>query len=63
MRDKERIDKTTDALNLLWKEHPDLRLGQLIDNLHSLNRQKTKSKADIFYTEDVEWLDWLNKLL
>lgn len=34
MRDIKRIPKILKRLEKLWKEHPDLRLGQLILNVH-----------------------------
>lgn len=32
MRDKKRIKRITDSLYKLWLEHPDMRLGQLLEN-------------------------------
>jgi hypothetical protein len=30
-RDPERIDAILDRLRVVWKRHPDLRLGQMVD--------------------------------
>lgn len=64
MRDPERIHAITQVLFLLWNkpENQDLRLGQLLYNLHIKNRRLTKSKADIFDTEDDEWLEWITNM-
>lgn len=32
-RDPERIDEILEELEKYWKEHPDLRLGQIIGNI------------------------------
>jgi uncharacterized protein YihD (DUF1040 family) len=42
MRDKKRIPKIIKQLEKIWKEHPELRLGQLIQNCFD----------DIYYIED-----------
>lgn len=50
MRDIYRIDEITDALNELWHEFPDMRLGQLIENfIIDPNR--------LFFQEDDDTLD------
>jgi len=61
MRDSNRIKYMTEVLYQLWSkpENQDLRLGQLLYNLYIANRQHTKNQADIFNTEDLEWLDWM----
>lgn len=46
-RDPERIDKVLDKVKDYWKEHPDLRLGQLIFIMASRHGHK-----DSFYIED-----------
>lgn len=45
MRNEERISEVLNANEAYWYEHPDLRLGQLIDNL---------ADRDTFAIEDVE---------
>jgi uncharacterized protein YihD (DUF1040 family) len=37
MRNEERIPEVLNAIEAYWYEHPDLRLGQLIDNLADRN--------------------------
>lgn len=32
MRDKKRIDRILEKIEKLWKENPDQRLGQLLEN-------------------------------
>ena len=46
MRNKERIRPLLERLEAVWKEHPDLRLGQLILNV-------VKDPA-LYYLEDEE---------
>ena len=46
MRDKERIRPLLERLEKIWKEHPDLRLGQLILNV-------VRDPA-LYYLEDEE---------
>lgn len=45
MRNEERIPEMLNAIEEYWSEHPDLRLGQLIDNL---------ADGDTFAIEDDE---------
>jgi len=51
VRDPKRIDRMLEKLAVLWKQAPDLRLGQLICNVSA------PSRADPFYVED----DWLER--
>lgn len=44
MRDPERIDDILRRLKLVWKENPDLRLGQLLLSVIKMDR--------LFYVED-----------
>lgn len=46
MRDVRRIDRITEKLRSAWRAQPDLRLGQLIANLHR------DIKCSTFYVED-----------
>ena len=48
MRDIKRIKRIIKLLEKYWNKEPDLRLCQLISNLHG------NGKQDIFYTEDDE---------
>ena len=48
MRDPKRIDKLTERLEAVWKEHPDLRLAQLISNVFVVHYP--------YYMEDEEFI-------
>ena len=50
MRDPKRIDKMILMLKEIWRMNPDLRMGQLMDNLTQC--AESKSKTPIFYLED-----------
>lgn len=55
MRDINRIDKFLERLGKCWKEVPDWRFGQFIQNvLGSYN-------GDIFFPEDHEMIDFIEK--
>jgi uncharacterized protein YihD (DUF1040 family) len=45
MRDPNRIDRIIDKLRRYWREHPDLRLGQIVVNMN-------KTLSDPFHVED-----------
>jgi len=47
-RDPDRIDEVLEEVEEYWKEHPDLRLGQIIVNIAERN------VVDPFYIEDDE---------
>ena len=47
-RESERVERILDKIKLIWKSSPDLRLLQLIDNLH------TDIFDNPFYLEDTE---------
>ena len=49
MRDAQHIDEMIDELHALWLEHPELRLGQLIE--------QHNTGIDTFYIEDAPLLD------
>ena len=46
-RDPERIPKILSLLEKGWKKNPDLRLGQIFENL-----KRYMQKEDLFYIED-----------
>jgi hypothetical protein len=48
MRDPARIDRILEKVGREWKKYPDLRLGQLIDNM----KVTSLGPPDIFYWED-----------
>lgn len=53
MRDIDRIDSILEKLGNIWKEYPDLRLGQLICNI-------IKDPA-LYYIEDEQLIELLEK--
>lgn len=56
MRDPDRIEPTIKRLEMLWKKHPDLRLGQLILNAFSLHNGVD---SHVYYMEDEEFINKL----
>jgi uncharacterized protein YihD (DUF1040 family) len=55
MRDKNRISEITHDLERLWKQYPDLRLGQLLENFVFTKGQRgDKTSVALFYQEDDE---------
>jgi len=55
MRDLNRIKPIIDTVTQVWNKHPDLRLGQMLENL-------TGYDEDLYYVEDDELLKRLNNL-
>ena len=53
MRDINRIDKILEELKLIWKNVPDLRLGQLLLNV--------LQDPALYYVEDDQLVDYLKK--
>lgn len=53
MRDINRIDKILEELKLIWKNVPDLRLGQLLLNV--------LQDPALYYVEDDQLIDYLKK--
>lgn len=51
MRDPKRIDQIVEQIRVLWKRHPDMRLGQILDYIKSFNQ----GPVDAYYVEDHEW--------
>lgn len=57
MRDPNRIGLMTVALHDLWAKYPDLRLGQLVENLAlKAAYMHGRKQATTFYIEDGELL-------
>ncbi len=56
MRDPQRIKQVLDTIEKIWVKHPDLRLGQLIQNLVS-----SKNANYIYYMEDEELIKRLQE--
>lgn len=54
MRDPERIPKILKEIEKIWKEHPDLRLGQLIANV--------VDESAIYFVEDEDLLNVLREV-
>lgn len=61
MRDPNRIPRILSLLTAIWRDTPDLRLGQIVENARSL--AAPLSKADTFYVEDDIIEEGLRKLL
>ena len=55
MRDTARIKKVLDILNRIWKQNPDLRLGQILIGA----AQGKGYNSDIFYVEDEDMMQAL----
>lgn len=52
-RDPKRIDRILEKLGKLWKEYPDQRLGQLIENyVIPAGKMRGPNTCWIFYAED-----------
>ena len=58
MRDPNRIPKILSILQQCWEKVPNLRFGQLIENL-----KKYMGVEDLFYIEDEELLEKLTDFL
>ena len=56
MRDPNRIDLFLKELGDLWKEVPDWRFGQLIENLRNV-------EGDLFHLEEDKFLIYLKKFI
>lgn len=56
-RDPARIDAILNVLREYWSKNPDLRLGQILENISS------RSSKPTFYLEDDILLDQLNSNL
>ncbi len=62
MRDPKRVARMLEKLQIFWEAHPDLRLGQLMDNAVSLGLEGAGG-IDIFYVEDDIVETGLDKLI
>jgi len=56
MRDPKRIDEVLQRLGELWRQHPDMRLGQLVANLTRDPRSGATSAARCFNLEDEQMM-------
>lgn len=55
MRDPKRIPEILNELKKTWARFPDLRLGQLIDNIVS------RSPCPLFYIEDEDLIERIKR--
>ena len=55
MRNKSRISKILKQVEKIWKEHPDLRLGQLIQNCFG------SGSSSLYYIEDKELIETIER--
>lgn len=51
MRDPKRIQRIMEQIERIWKENPDMRLGQVFE----LIKERNQGPVDSFYVEDGEW--------
>jgi hypothetical protein len=54
-RNPERIDEILNLLSTYWSKNPDLRLGQILENIAG------RSGSHTFYMEDSIVIEWLKK--
>lgn len=59
MRDPKRIPEIVRLLECVWFQHPDLRLGQLVEFVAS----SVNKTVDPFFVEDDSYLDGMKGLL
>lgn len=65
MRDSNRIERVLHQLDIIWNNYPDMRFGQLIENLrvaYSNYVRKTSGYypiTDFYYVEDDGFEDFL----
>lgn len=57
MRPKDRIPRILENLEEYWKEHPDLRLGQILSNFS----REIRNDSDPYYMEDWEFENLLSE--
>ena len=60
MRNPERIDKILEKIREVWHRNPDLRLGQLVSVVTTLDHVWPEG-SDIFFIEDDVFLKKLGK--
>lgn len=59
MRDPERIHVVTKAIEECWRDFPDMRLTQLMDNIFTYNGRKTRT--EIWNMEENQLLECIRK--
>lgn len=60
MRNPARIYPLLNKIGDLWIKHPDLRFGQLIENIKRLDKT-TRISNDLFFIEDDEFEKLIDK--
>ncbi len=60
MRDPGRIPRSLEKLRALWHAYPDMRLGQLVENLAVSYKL---SPPDLFYIEDEDMEAHIDRVL
>jgi hypothetical protein len=59
MRELARINRIQGLIHNIWLQHPDMRYGQLIINLHNKYLYQKPRIRDMFYVEDSDWEEFL----
>lgn len=59
MRDENRIKPFLKEVEKIWKKAPDLRFGQMMENLRSSRKRRTGN--DLYYYEDDDFLKILRQ--
>lgn len=54
MRDYKRIERILTKLSSIWTKYPDMRLGQMIENVTRNDHVKDKVKCNLFNIEDED---------
>lgn len=62
LRDPNRIPKVINTIQEIWSKYPDLRFVQLVEIL-KFSISNTTGKEDLYYMEDEELVEKLEKLL
>ena len=57
MRDIDRIDKFLEEIGKIWKDFPDWRFGQLIENLRRFKGSKEDKGFETFFSSDLFHLE------
>ena len=61
MRDPERIPHILQRLEAVWQRHPDLRLGQIIENVYGCARRG--DKYCFYHMEDEDFISAIEREL
>ena len=60
MRDPARIPRILEKLGRLWAVHPDMRLGQLIENVMAVEAGQPVEDG-VFDLEDADLEEWIDR--